>query len=123
VPEIPVPIQPPASCRVEPPCSTWLLSALIPRAKRKARAKTMVERALAFAHQLAGAVVDRGDVVGVDGVPHAQRVGGDADADGERSGGPEAVAAGSDDHQQQEEAGDVEADDHRRHPGEAATLS
>jgi hypothetical protein len=30
-----------------------------------------------LAHQLAGGVVDRGDVVGVEGVPHAQRVRGE----------------------------------------------
>ena len=41
------------------------------------------QRALALGHQLAGGVVDRGDVVGVEGVPHPQGVGGDAEADAE----------------------------------------
>ena len=41
---------------------------------------------LPVAHQLAGGVVDRGDVVGVEGVPHAQGVRGHADADAERLG-------------------------------------
>ena len=38
---------------------------------------------LAVGHQLAGGVVDGGDVVGVEGVPHAEGVGGDAQADAE----------------------------------------
>ena len=41
------------------------------------------ERPLAVAHQLARRVVDRADVVGVEGVAHAERVGRDADADAE----------------------------------------
>ena len=41
------------------------------------------QRPLALGHQLAGGVVDGGDVVGVEGVPHAEGVGGDAEADAE----------------------------------------
>jgi hypothetical protein len=41
------------------------------------------QRALAVGHQLAGGVVDRGDVVGVKRVAHAQRVRGDPESDAE----------------------------------------
>ena len=43
------------------------------------------QRPLALGHQLARRVVDRRDVVGVEGVAQPERVGGDADADGERA--------------------------------------
>ena len=52
------------------------------------------QRPLALAHQLAGRVVDRRDVIGVKRVAQSQRVGGDSDPDRERSGGPEAVVRG-----------------------------
>ena len=41
------------------------------------------QRSLALTDQLAGGVVDGGDVVGVEGVPHAERVGQRAGADAE----------------------------------------
>jgi hypothetical protein len=41
------------------------------------------QRPLALVHQLAGGVVDGGDVVGVEGVPHAEGVGEHRDADAE----------------------------------------
>ena len=41
------------------------------------------QRPLALGDQLAGGVVDRGDVVGVEGVPHAEGVGQRAGADAE----------------------------------------
>lgn len=44
------------------------------------------DRPLAVGHQLAGGVVDRGDVVGVEGVPHTKRVRGHPKADPERLG-------------------------------------
>ena len=61
------------------------------------------QRALALAHQLAGRVVDRGDVVGVERVAQPERVGGDADPDRERAGRPEVVVARRDECEQRRE--------------------
>jgi hypothetical protein len=80
------------------------------------------ERALALRHQLACGVVDRGDVVGVEGVAEAERVGGDAEADTEDAGGAELVAARRDDHDQQEEADGVQRDHDRREDRDPAPL-
>ena len=46
----------------------------------RARRRSRPRRALAFLHQLAHDVVDGGDVVGVEGVPQAERVGEERDA-------------------------------------------
>ena len=81
-------------CRPEESSSTWPASARTPTASRTHSTNTMVEwprenqkptetGPLAVGHQLAGGVVDRGDVVGVERVPHAQGVGGDAQPDAE----------------------------------------
>ena len=51
--------------------------------------ETGTDRRSALAHELAGGVVDRGDVVGVEGVPDAEHVGGQADADPEDAGAAE----------------------------------
>ena len=48
-------------------------------------------RRLALADELAGRVVDRGDVVGVEGVPDAEHVGRQADADTQDAGAAERV--------------------------------
>src|SRR5204863_7891983 len=64
------------------------------------------ERPLALAHQLAGGVVDRADVVGVERVTEPERVGRDADAE-------------SEDPAQGEERGEadhVQQQDHRAEP-------
>ena len=78
------------------------------------------ERPLALAHELARGVVDRGDVVGVEGVAQPQRVGRDPHPETEHAAGTEAVVVRHYDRQQQEEADDVQADDdrgeHRRSP-------
>ena len=62
------------------------------------------QRPLAFGHQLARGVVDRRDVVGVEGVAHAERVGGHAGPDRERPRAPEVVVVRRDDRDQEEEA-------------------
>ena len=69
------------------------------------------ERPLALLHELARRVVDGRDVVGVEGVAHAQRVGGQADAGGEGAAGAEAEVVRDDDPEEQAEADDVQADD------------
>ena len=51
------------------------------RAVAEAEPEADAERPLAFAHQLAGRVVDGGDVVGIEGVPHPERVCRDAQPD------------------------------------------
>ena len=73
------------------------------------------ERALASGHQPPGRVVDRRDVVGIEGVADAQRVGGDPYADAERSGRTEAVSGRSDERDQDEEADTGEPENHERH--------
>jgi hypothetical protein len=62
------------------------------------------ERPLAFGHQLASRVVDRGDVVGAERVAEPERVGRDPEADGECSSGTEPVVMGGDDGDQDEES-------------------
>ena len=56
-------------------------------------------------------------MVGVEGVAHAQRVGGEADAGGEGAAGAEAEVVRDDEAEEQAEADDVQADDRR---GQAA---
>jgi hypothetical protein len=69
------------------------------------------ERPLALLHELARRVVDRGDVIGVEGVAHAEGVGGQADARREGAAGAEAEVVRDDDPEEQPEADDVQADD------------
>ena len=105
MPETSVPIQPVTWCSSEWSFLTGPASDLDPdREQEREREHDRrvperepepdAQRPLAFAHQLAGGVVDRGDVVGVEGVAHPERVGGDADPDRERSRRSEAVVWG-----------------------------
>ena len=72
-------------------------------------------------HQLARRVVDRADVVGVERVAHAERVGRDADADAEDAAA-ELQVLRRDEAEQQAEADDVQRDDHEREqPARAST--
>ena len=77
------------------------------------------ERPLPVGHELAGGVVDRGDVIGVERVPGAQRPGGERDPD------PEAQARVAevvrlDREDEYPPAEHVEREDHESHPAEAA---
>ena len=76
------------------------------------------QRPVAVGHQLAGRVVDRRDVVGVEGVPHAQGVRGEADAEAERLLA-DAVVVRRDEGGEGEPAEDVQSDDHRGHRRDA----
>ena len=80
------------------------------------------ERALTFVDQLAGGVVDGRDVVGVEGVAHAQREGQDAGAQTEqlRLRNMEVVADG---HQQERPADDVEHQHGQRHAADPGPLA
>ena len=68
------------------------------------------ERPLAVGHQLARRVVDRADVIGVEGVAQAERVGRDPDADAECARA-ELEVGGLDDADQQSEPDDVQRHD------------
>ena len=114
VPEIVGPIRPVAWCSAESSSATPPLSPLMPTARPTASRKTIArvaereeepdaQRPLAVAHQLARRVVDRADVVGVEGVAHAERVGGDADADAEDAA-PELQVLRRDEAEEQPEA-------------------
>ena len=94
VPETVGPIRPVAWCSAEPSFATPPLRPLMPtrepdreqeddRRVAEREEEADAQRPLAVAHQLARGVVDRADVVGVEGVAHAERVGRDADADAE----------------------------------------
>ena len=72
-------------------------------------------RPLALGHQLAGGVVDRGDVVGVEGVPHAQRVRGQPETEAEDLGLAHLVVLRDHDADQHAPAEDVQQQDERRH--------
>ena len=89
-----MPISPVVCCREEASFSTWPARARTPKASSRQSPNTIArvaqgepeadrQRALPLGHQLAGGVVDGGDVVGVEGVPHAERVGGHAQPDAE----------------------------------------
>ena len=78
----------------------------MPKFKRTDRAKTIVEcprekkkptlkRPLAFGHQLPGRVVDRRDVVGIEGVAHPEGEGEDPGAEPEDLAGPRSVVVGT----------------------------
>jgi hypothetical protein len=75
------------------------------------------ERPLTVAHQLAGRVVDRGDVVGVKGVPHAERVRRDPDPEPEHGAVAEGELRRHDESEQQPEADDVERGDRGEQTG------
>ena len=77
------------------------------------------QRALALVHELARRVVDRADVVGVEGVAQPERVGGDPHARGRRRRRAEAIVVRDDEREQEEEADDVQAEDDRRRAGRA----
>ena len=72
----------------------------------------------AVGHQLSRRVVNRRDVVGVERVAQAQRVRRDPQADAECSRLAEHVVVWRDQYEQDEEAEDVQADDHCGHPGD-----
>ena len=106
VPETVGPISPVAECSHEPSLATAPLRPLMPSVKRTASTKTIVEcpsekkkptlsGRWPSRHQLAGGVVDRADVVGVEGVAQPERVGGDADADAEHPASPSAKWCGA----------------------------
>ncbi len=79
------------------------------------------QRALALAHQLAGGVVDGGDVVGVEGVPHAERVRGEPHA-GAEDLAADVVVLGRDDREQGEPADHVQREDEAAHTCQADPL-
>ena len=80
--------------------------------------KPGADRRLALADELAGGVVDRGDVVGVEGVPDAEHVGGQADADAEDAGAAEPVVVRGDREDQHAPADDVQQQDEAGHAGD-----
>ena len=125
---------PVAWCSVEPSSSTAPLSPRTPSDDQQAEREddrrvpereeeADAQRPLALAHQLARRVVDRGDVVGVERVAQAERVGGDARGRGRRprsrrarSGAARRARAGG------QEADDVQAHDRGRERAGAAPL-
>jgi hypothetical protein len=80
------------------------------------------ERPAPVGHELAGRVVDRGDVVGVERVAQAERVRGQPDAGGERTRRPHREVRGHDDAEQQAEADGVECDHDGSHGSGAGPL-
>ena len=128
VPETVGPIRPVAWCRAEWSFVTLPLRPRMPSASPIASRKTIdrmaereeeadAQRPLAVGHQLAGRVVDGGDVIGIEGVAHPERVGRDADADAEDAGA-ELEVLRRDEPEQQSEADDVQGDDdEREHSG------
>ena len=70
------------------------------------------DRSLAVGDELAGGVVDRGDVVGVEGVPQPVHVGRDPEAEAEDLGA-DVELGGHDEGEQQPERDDVQAEDDR----------
>ena len=73
--------------------------------------------------QLAGGVVDGGDVVGVEGVPQPEGVGEDADADGEdRVVAAEVEVLRDDDAEQDAEPDDVQQHDEPEHAAQRALV-
>ncbi len=82
---------------------------------------TLIGR-LPSAHQLARGVVDRRDVIGVEGVTQAERVGGHADPDRERSRRTELVVVRRDDGDQEKEADRMQPDHDRGHNRNRAPL-
>ena len=80
------------------------------------------QRPLPVVHQLPGGVVDGRDVVGVEGVPHAQRVRGEPEPDAEHAGGAERVVRGADADDQRDPADDVQHEHEPGHAGRPAPL-
>src|ERR1017187_1955413 len=80
------------------------------------------ERPLAVADQLAGGVIDRGDVVGVERVPHPQRVGEYAGAHAEHLAAAEVIAP-ADGGGEQPPAEHVQPDHYRGHAADPAPLT
>src|ERR1700744_2144972 len=73
---------------------------------------------LPVTHQLAGGVVDGGDVVGVECVAHTQGVGSESDAD-TKCLAAESQTGGVDDEHQGHPANEMQCDYHRQHGPEA----
>jgi hypothetical protein len=80
------------------------------------------EPSLPLADQLAGRVVDRRDVVGVERVAQPQGVGGDAEPDPEAAGLPDPHVPGRDGDREHAEAEHVQGDDRRRESADAPPL-
>ena len=80
------------------------------------------QRPPALGHELARGVVDRRDVVGVEGVTHAQRVRGHAEPEAEHALRAEAEVLRDDREQQQPEAEHVQPADRRGERARAAPL-
>jgi hypothetical protein len=81
------------------------------------------QRALAFLHQLAGRVVDRRDVIGIERMPQPERVGRHPDPDRERARPAEAVPVRCDQRDQCHEAEHVQAGDGQRHHRQGPALA
>ena len=133
-PDTSVPIQLVTWCRSELPFLTGPSSARTPREISNARANTIVEcpsenqnptlkRTLALLHQFAGRVVDRRDVVGVEGVAEPERVGGHADPDRERARRAQAVVVRRDQPDQHKEAEHVQTGDDEDHQDQRPPVS
>ena len=61
-------------------------------------------------------------MIGVERVAQAERIGGDAGSDRERTGRVEPVSGRRDDEQEDPESDDVQADDDGRHPADPPPL-
>src|SRR3954454_20065448 len=142
-PETEAPTTPVAESSVESSSWTCPASAFTPSDSRSASTNTIVEwprenqkptesgrrgahrerpagrrRADPVGEQLAGRVVDGGDVVGVEGVPQAEGVGEHPHADVEDAAGTQAEVPGDDEAEQHPEADDVQQHDDPEHPGQ-----
>ena len=89
--ETAVPMTPPMSCEaIEPALQAAAVTAIATEARTtmvewpSEKKKPTAVGLLAFLHQLADDVVDGGDVVGIEGVPQAERVGEERDAEQRR---------------------------------------
>lgn len=80
------------------------------------------DRAPAVGQLLAGGVVDGGDVVGVEGVPHADGVGGEAQAQPEHPASDTGQLGGRNEGGQDPPAGDVKHEDEPRHAEDGPQL-
>ena len=140
VPDTETPMMPVTECSPESPFSTWPASAFTPRVRASASRNTIEEwpsenqnptdrglRASSAAflglgrhvlgHQLAGGVVDGGDVICVEGVPQSEGVSQDADADVEhRVLAAEGEIVRHDQEEQRAEPDDVQQRDEAEHP-------
>jgi hypothetical protein len=73
-------------------------------------------------HQLAGGVVDRGNVINIEGMAHAEGVRGDAQPDSERLAAERQVLWGNQ-HEQQSKADHMKPHDDGDHPGDPAPFA